>query len=586
MADYFASLYDESNPYISQGLKRRRTEAARPVQTTVESTDPYKGDWGAEATRSVLANRANEVTNLLPAAFYGVTGNDEARLAAAGRYQDQAKQNRALGPDIQSIDDAAAKGGGVGNYGAALAYMAADTAPDLIAGGAGGFFGIGVAHRPFASDVVESRLPGLLQPQLQSCAGAADMTTERRDHAARINRRVTRAWGRFKLAAISSFAFVEAAGPLHVGKLLRDGLGLAKASKTAEPAPRFDPGLELDTRVGIAEGALRAMSLTLGFARVVVLAGHGADVVNNPHASGLQCGACGGHAGDVNARLMASLLNDADVRARLGERGIVIPTDTLFVAALHHTTTDLVTLYDADHPSTSHAQDLLQVRRWLAAAGSQVRGARMLRLPRAGKAADVLRRASDWSEVRPEWALAGCQSFVIAPRLCTRSLDLGGRAFLHDYDWRQDEDFGLLEMILTAPVVVASWISLQYYGSSVAPALLGAGNKLLHNVTGGIGVVEGNGGLLRAGLPWQSVHDGERLMHQPLRLSVLVAAPREAIDANLGRHDSLRSLFEHRWMHLFALDEQGRMTWRYAGDFRWERFGEHETGCALEVAIA
>jgi uncharacterized protein YbcC (UPF0753/DUF2309 family) len=35
----------------------------------------------------------------------------------------------------------------------------------------------------------------------------------------------------------------------------------------------------------------------------------------------------------------------------------------------------------------------------------------------------------------------------------------------------------------------------------------------LHNVTGGIGVVEGNGGLLRVGLPWQSVHDGERYAH-------------------------------------------------------------------------
>ena len=69
----------------------------------------------------------------------------------------------------------------------------------------------------------------------------------------------------------------------------------------------------------------------------------------------------------------------------------------------------------------------------------------------------------------------------------------------------------MLELILTAPVVVASWISLQYYGSTVAPELFGGGNKLLHNVIGGIGVVEGNGGLLRAGLPWQSVHDGGRL---------------------------------------------------------------------------
>ena len=52
---------------------------------------------------------------------------------------------------------------------------------------------------------------------------------------------------------------------------------------------------------------------------------------------------------------------------------------------------------------------------------------------------------------------------------------------------------------MTAPVVVASWISLQYYGSTVAPDAFGAGNKLLHNVAGGIGVLEGNGGRLARG---------------------------------------------------------------------------------------
>ena len=453
--------------------------------------------------------------------------------------------------------------------------------------GMAGFFGIGVAHRRFASDVVESRLPVLLHPQLKSCSGADDASTARRDHEVRIGKRATRAWGRFKLAAISSFAFVEATGPIYIGKLMRDGLGLRHMAKSADPAPRIESTFELDARVATAEGALRAMSLTRDFARLVVLAGHGADVVNNPHASGLHCGACGGNAGDVNARLMAGLLNDKDVRSSLVQRGISVPANTLFVAALHHTTTDIVTLYDADHPSTTHGQDLAQTRRWLAAAGLHARSERMLRLPGASNACDVLRRASDWSQVRPEWALAGCQSFIIAPRQQTTARDLDGRAFLHDYDWRQDEGFGVLEMILTAPVVVASWISLQYYGSTVAPTLFGGGNKLLHNVTGGIGVVEGNGGLLRAGLPWQSVHDGEQLMHQPLRLSVLVDAPREAITAIVERHAGLRSLFDHRWLHLFALDERGRMAWRYAGDLRWEPLSAAETNTPTpEAALA
>jgi hypothetical protein len=43
----------------------------------------------------------------------------------------------------------------------------------------------------------------------------------------------------------------------------------------------------------------------------------------------------------------------------------------------------------------------------------------------------------------------------------------------------------------------------------VAPEAFGGGNKLIHNVVGGIGVVQGNGGRLRPGLPWQAVHDGD-----------------------------------------------------------------------------
>ncbi len=123
---------------------------------------------------------------------------------------------------------------------------------------------------------------------------------------------------------------------------------------------------------------------------------------------------------------------------------------------------------------------------------------------------------------------------------------------------------------MTAPVVVASWISLQYYGSVVAPKAFGAGNKLLHNVVGGFGVLEGNGGAPRVGLPWQSVHDGARLVHDPLRLTVLVEAPREAITEVLRKHENVRALFDNRWLHLLVLDAEGRIAWRYAGDLGWE----------------
>ncbi len=449
--------------------------------------------------------------------------------------------------------------------------------------GFAGFFGLAASHRRFASDVAEHRLPVLLNPGLTSRAGGPDEAAA--DQNARLKARAKRAWGRFKLAAVSSFAFVEAAGPLYVGKLVTDALALRPTRLPNDPAPRPDPALDLGARTAAAETVLRAMSLTADFARIVILAGHGARVVNNPHASGLHCGACGGYSGEVNARLLAGLLNDPEVRTGLAPRGIVIPADTLFVAALHDTTTDEIMLYADDSPSAAHTGDLNQATVWLAAAGKIARGERALRLPHANEAG-LARRSRDWAEVRPEWALAGCQAFIAAPRRRTVGKSLEGRAFLHDYDWKHDSNFGVLELILTAPVVVASWISLQYYGSTVAPAVFGGGNKLLHNVVGGIGVVEGNGGTLRAGLPWQSVHDGERLVHEPLRLSVCIEAPREAMSAILARHPEVRALFDNRWLHLFALDDAGRMAWRYADGLAWTPMIEAEPAAALPEMAA
>ena len=435
------------------------------------------------------------------------------------------------------------------------------TAPGVRTLGFAGFFGLAVRHHALASDVAEARAPVLLSPALESRAS----DPEGRDLAARVARRTVRAWGRFKLAAVSSFAFVEAAGPLYVPKLLRDAVGLGAEWKP-DPAPVLDPAPDIEARRDAAETVLRAMSLTEGFARVVLIAGHGATARNNPHLSALQCGACGGFSGEVNARLLAALLNDPAVREGLAGRGIAVPPDTLFVPGLHDTTTDAVTLHD-DHPSAAHAPDLARLRAHLAAAGVLARAERAGRLPRAAGGAALFHRARDWAETRPEWALAGCSAFVAAPRARTARLDLGGRAFLHDYDWRADEGFGVLELILTAPVVVASWISLQYYGSTVSPETFGAGNKLLHNVTGGVGVVEGNGGVLRAGLPWQSVHDGARLVHDPLRLTVVVEAPHEAIEAILDHHPEVGALFGNRWLHLLAMGDGTLLRREAAG--RW-----------------
>ncbi len=478
------------------------------------------------------------------------------------------------------------------------------TTPDVQTAGFAGFFGLPAAVVPFGESTASARCPVLLRPSLLVCEepavpSAADAPRRRHhlEHLAGL-KAWRAAWQAFRSAAVSAFTFVETAGLTYAGRLVARSLpagtakskGAAKALKTAfalqtaEAAP-----LAVAALVDLAEGVLRAMSMTGGFARLVLLAGHGATTANNPYAHGLDCGACGGQSGEVSARVAAALFNDPAVRAGLAGRGIAIPDDTLFVAGLHDTTTDTVALYEADAAADGHRADLARLAGWLALAGRRARAERAALLGIApGRAVDaaVVARSGDWSQVRPEWGLARCAAFIAAPRERTLGRDLDGRVFLHTYDWRDDRDFATLKLILTAPVIVASWINLQYYASSVDNRVFGSGNKVLHNVVGTLGVLEGTGGDLRTGLPVQSVHDGEGLVHEPLRLSVLVEAPVAAINAVIESHEGLRQLVDNGWLHLFAIGSEGAIAHRYAGGLQWQGVPPATRSPAAPVGVA
>ncbi len=154
-----------------------------------------------------------------------------------------------------------------------------------------GLFGLTALHKGFASDVAELRLPVLLNPGVTSTSEGENVSAAQ---TARFKSRAHRAWGRFKLAAVSSFAFVEATGPVYAGKLVKDSLNIAHRPATNSPVPRFDPPLPLAAEIEAAETILRAMSLTTDFSRMVVLTAHGANVVNTPFASGQQAKASRG----------------------------------------------------------------------------------------------------------------------------------------------------------------------------------------------------------------------------------------------------------------------------------------------------
>ncbi len=408
--------------------------------------------------------------------------------------------------------------------------------------GFAGFFGMAVDFQS------TSRCPVLLQPKHKVHGDAAHSRPST----------LARVWKSLQTSASACFPAVELAGAAAALPLLRQ---VNPHSNPLPPAESLTWHVPIPDQIDLAAGALKNMSLNPArLAPIVLLCGHGASTRNNPYASSLDCGACGGHKGDINARFAAAILNHPDVRTGLRARGIEIPTDTVFLPGLHITTTDEVILFDAECllSNTQRAA----VDEWLTAASRLARAerSRSLPLPLPPSSPEELdrelqHRSADWSEVRPEWGLAGNAAFVAAPRSRTSHLRLDGRVFLHEYDPAADHDASVLQLILTAPVVVASWINLQYFASTVNNPLYGSGNKVLHNVVGTFGVWEGNAGDLRTGLPLQSLHDGTRWVHEPLRLQVFVNAPRERIDKVLRANPAVCQLVDNEWIQLLAIEE-------------------------------
>ena len=440
--------------------------------------------------------------------------------------------------------------------------------------GFAGFFGVPVRWRPLGSEAAQARCPVLVSPSHEIAEVAID------DDAGYLSTcsataGLHDAFYAAKGGIASPFALAESAGwfagPVAAARTLappRTSLDSTAGGRAKQPwwkpfgaAPRTAPVVDtvtsVDPRVGLSleERTLFAEAIvtTIGmaeFAPVVVLCGHGSVTTNNPHASSLDCGACGGAPGGASARIAAAILNDTDVRAGLVERGITIADHTWFVAAEHDTAADLVRVFDHDVVPAATRPLIDALQRDLDIAGERNSLDRAKRLP--GSAPRVRDRGRDWAEVRPEWGLAGNGAFIIGPRSMTAGHDLRGRSFLHSYVAERDPDGVALETIMTAPLVVAQWISSQYYFSTVEPEVFGAGDKMLHNPVGGIGVVVGQSGDLAVGLPMQSVMLGEQRAHDPLRLLAVVQAPLDRIEGIILRNSGLRKLVDGEWIHVVA----------------------------------
>jgi uncharacterized protein YbcC (UPF0753/DUF2309 family) len=461
--------------------------------------------------------------------------------------------------------------------------------------GYAGFFGVPVRYDAYDDDVTVDACPPIVDPAHRVPDVPVDGDEDGADKRG--------AWNALKGAYVNlitkletnvatAYSYVEVSGVGYGARmtartifpsLVHDSIESDVPSRNEVCGPELDGRDEEGdhelpvgmTKEEMAEYADAAFSL-MGwerFARLAVFVGHASETQNNPFDSALDCGACAGNPGGPNARILAAICNDEEVRDILADRGHEIPDDTVFLAGEHNTTTDEVEIFAGDVPE-SHAEDVRELREDLEQARS------IANADRAGTMApdtqdpvrEVERRSSDWAETRPEWGLAGNAAFVIGQRELTEDIDLNGRSFLHSYDWRTDEEGEALEAIMQGPMVVTQWINCQYYFATVDNGVYGSGSKVTQNPVGNVAVYQGNGGDIMTGLPLQSLYaTDEEPYHQPIRLTTVIHAPVEVVESVLESNPSLVGLLDNGWLSLAVVDpEKENVVFQYEAGLNWE----------------
>ncbi|MCU7843006.1 MAG: DUF2309 domain-containing protein [Candidatus Thiodiazotropha sp. (ex Monitilora ramsayi)] len=319
---------------------------------------------------------------------------------------------------------------------------------------------------------------------------------------------------------------------------------------------------------------LKNIGLTYGFSPLVAIIGHGSRNQNNPHASAYNCGACAGHFSGPNARLVAAMANRAEVRALLADRDIHIPAGSHFIGGEHDTCNDVIAWYDLDDVPADLRDHLQHLRNKLQEAANLHAQERCRRFASASERLDPARayahvagRALDFSQARPELGHATNACAFFGRRSMSRGAFFDRRSFLISYDATQDPKGEVLERHLLINGAVGAGISLEYYFSTVDNEGYGCGSKVMHNVTGYLGVMEGANSDLRTGLPRQMIE-----IHEAMRLLVVVEAKTETLTAIYQRQPPLQELVGNGWVQLTAMDPDDGTIHLFKPDKGWVRW--------------
>lgn len=324
-------------------------------------------------------------------------------------------------------------------------------------------------------------------------------------------------------------------------------------------------GYTIDEMVTRVSNVLNSIGMVRDFAPIVYFVGHGASSLNNPYYAAYDCGACSGRAGSVNARVFCSMANNPEVRARLAESGIVIPSTTQFVGALHDTTRDEIVFYDEADLSPENFEGHTKNEVVFDNALDYNAKERSRRFEYLKSNRDpfkvhqkVLDRSVSLFEPRPELNHATNALCIVGGRHLSKGLFLDRRSFLNSYDYRVDPEGKYLTNILNAAAPVCGGINLEYFFSRVDDQKLGAGSKLPHNVMGLFGVANGIDGDLRPGLPTQMTE-----VHDPLRLLIIVEHFPEVVLTSIQRNPATYEWFINEWVNLVVVHPEINELYRF-----------------------